>query len=212
MLHEGLLLGLSTGTFCVISCAPVALPFFFSESITSWKQNARYVAMMLLGRLAAYVAVGFLIGSLGGYAVGYMDPGMQRNFLAISNTLIGALMIAAGLMHNWPTHKFCRKFKTVYKPEWGSLLYGLFTGLSLCPPFFLAASQVFGNGTGLHGMIYFFMFFLGTSVYFLPLLGVHLFKKHLKTVRLVARMTLILLGVYFFLVQGLFLNVVGAFK
>jgi hypothetical protein len=54
MIQEGLLLGLSTGSFCAISCAPVAIPFIFSEKIDGWRQNARLVGLMLLGRLAAY--------------------------------------------------------------------------------------------------------------------------------------------------------------
>jgi hypothetical protein len=68
MIQEGLLLGLSTGSFCAISCAPVAIPFIFSEKIDGWRQNARLVGLMLLGRLAA------------------------------SNILIGALMMADGLL------------------------------------------------------------------------------------------------------------------
>jgi sulfite exporter TauE/SafE len=212
MIQEGLLLGLSTGSFCAISCAPVAIPFIFSEKIDGWRQNAGLVGMMLLGRLAAYLGVGFLVGALGGYAVRYLDPEIQRRLLAVSNALIGGLMIAAGLMHNFPGLKFCRKFQKVYRPGWGSWLYGFFTGLNICPPFFMAASRVFGTGNGLAGMVYFGMFFLGTSVYFLPLLGVHLFKDRLPTVRMVARLALILLGAYFLLFQGIFYGSVGRFR
>jgi len=71
---------------------------------------------------------------------------------------------------------------------------------------------VFGKGNGVSGMIFFAMFFIGTSVYFLPLLGVHLFKGRLQTVHLVARLTLILLGVYYFLFQGIFYGSVGRFQ
>ena len=212
MIQEGLLLGLSTGSFCAISCAPAAIPFIFSEKIDGWKENAGLVGMMLLGRLVAYVGVGFLIGALGGYAVRYLDPEIQRRLLAVSNTLIGALMIASGLMYNFPSLKLCRKFRSIYRPGGGSFLYGLFTGLSICPPFFMAASRVFGKGDGLSGMLYFAMFFCGTSVYFLPLLGVHLFKERLPTVRMVARLALILLGAYFFLFQGIFYGSVGRFQ
>ncbi len=212
MLSEGLLLGFSTGTYCAVSCAPAAIPFIFSEKITGWKQNAGYVSLMLLGRLIAYIAVGFIVGAAGGYAVQYLDPGLQRKLLAIGNTSMGLLMIAAGLMYNFPSLKLCRGIKRVYRPQWASLAYGIFTGLNICPPFFLAASRVFGRGSGLEGVLYFLMFFVGTSVYFLPLLGVHLLDKHLDKVRMVARLTLILLGIYFFLAQGLFLNVEGAFQ
>ena len=212
MIQEGLLLGLSTGSFCAISCAPVAIPFIFSEKIDGWKQNAGLVGMMLVGRLVAYIGVGFLVGALGGYAVRYLDPEIQRRLLAVSNTLIGALMIASGLMHSFPGLKFCRKFQSVYRPGGGSFLYGLFTGLNICPPFFMAASRVFGKGDGWSGMLYFFMFFLGTSVFFLPLLGVHLFRDRLQTVRMVSRLALILLGAYFFLFQGIFYGSIGRFK
>ncbi len=212
MIQEGLLLGLSTGSFCAISCAPVAVPFIFSEEIDGWKQNAGLVGLMLLGRLVAYIGVGFLVGAMGGYALRYLDPEIQRRLLAVSNAFIGALMIAAGLMHNFPGLKFCRKFKSVYRPGWGSLFYGFFTGLNICPPFFMAASRVFGRGDGGSGMLYFAMFFLGTSVYFLPLLGVHLFKNRLQTVRLIARLVLILLGAYYLLFQGLFYGVSGRFQ
>ena len=212
MIQEGLLLGLSTGSFCAISCAPVAIPFIFSEKIDGWRQNAGLVGLMLLGRLAAYIGVGFLVGAMGGYAVRYLDPEIQRRLLMVSNILIGALMMAAGLMHNSPGLKFCRKFKSVYRPGLGSFLYGLFTGLNICPPFFMAASRVFGRGDGWTGMLYFAAFFLGTSVYFLPLLGVHLFKDRLQTVRLVARLSLILLGAYFLLFQGIFYGSVGRFN
>jgi sulfite exporter TauE/SafE len=212
MISEGLLLGLSTGSFCAISCAPVAIPFLFSEKIDGWRQNAGLVGWMLFGRLIAYIGVGFLVGALGGFAVRYLDPDLQRRLLAVSNTLIGALMVASGLMHNAPGLKFCRAFRSVYRPTWGSFLYGLFTGLNICPPFFLAASRVFGAGSGWTGMVYFAMFFLGTSVYFLPLLGVHLIRDRLETVRLVARLVLILIGGYFFLFQGIFYGSVGRFQ
>ncbi len=157
-------------------------------------------------------AVGFLVGAMGGYAVRYLDPEIQRRLLAVSNILIGALMMAAGLMHNVPGLKICRRFRSFYRPGLGSFLYGLFSGLNICPPFFMAASRVFGRADGWAGMLYFAAFFLGTSVYFLPLLGVHLFRDRLQTVRLVARLTLILLGAYFLLFQGIFYGSVGRFQ
>ncbi|MCP4158292.1 MAG: sulfite exporter TauE/SafE family protein [bacterium] len=206
MIAEGFLLGLSTGTYCMISCAPVAIPFIFSEEIKSGWQNAIYISLMLVGRLIAYISVGLLIGAVGGYAVNYLDPVLQRKLLSYSNTFIGLLMIATGVMYNFPSLKLCRRFKHIYKPEWGSFLYGLFTGFNVCPPIFYAAARVFGKGEAVGGMFYFLMFFLGTSIYFTPLFGVHLLKKHLATVRMIARMTLIILGIYFLLVQGLFLQ------
>ena len=43
---EGFLLGLSSGTFCIIHCAPVAIPFLFSEN-GEWKDNSRNVLLFI---------------------------------------------------------------------------------------------------------------------------------------------------------------------
>ena len=207
MFGEAVLLGLSTGTFCAVYCAPVAIPFLFSEKLKNGKQNAMLVILFMLGRLIGYIAVGITLGIIGSYAVSYIDPEVKRKFAAFAYTFIGLMLALTGLMYNFPGWKICRAVKKVYKPERGAFLYGLLTGVNFCPPFFAAASRVFGAEGAFGGALYFLLFYLGTSVYFLPLFGIHFLKKHMETIRMVSRITMILLGLYFFLFLG-FLTVI----
>jgi sulfite exporter TauE/SafE len=201
VIGEAFLLGLSSGTYCIMFCAPVAVPFFFSEDMDG-KKNLINALLFLAGRLAGYILFGALLGFIGAYAAGYLDPVLQRGFAALGNTIIGLIMLAAGIFYNFPNLKLCKVIGKIYKPERSALLYGLLTGLSLCPPFFAAASRTFGAGGSLEGALYFFFFFLGTTIFFLPLTGVHFISKRVDNLKMIARLVLILMGGYFVFFQG----------
>jgi sulfite exporter TauE/SafE len=204
MLKEALFLGLSTGTYCAMFCAPVVLPFIFSEDLSSGRRNARYIGLFLGGRLLGYLAVGALLGAAGAYIIGYVDPLFERRISSIAYILIGIIMLVTGLVHSFPGRKFCVSAARFSKPDTNALALGILTGLKICPPFFAAASRVFATGAGMsQGMLYFALFFAGTSVYFLPLFGAHYINRHLGFVRMISRLVMILLGVYFILVLGL---------
>ncbi|HEY1405847.1 MAG TPA: sulfite exporter TauE/SafE family protein [Spirochaetota bacterium] len=202
MLKEALLLGLSTGTYCARFCAPVVLPFIFSEE-TGRKKNVQYIGLFFAGRLIGYTVIGGILGGIGAYALGYLDPVLERKISGIAFVCIGIIMLAAGLKHNALPGKLCASVSKMYKPGGAALFLGLLTGLNLCPPFFAAASRVFMSNGGVYkGILYFAFFFIGTSVYFLPLFGVHLIKKNIQYVRMVSRLAMILLGIYFVFVLG----------
>jgi sulfite exporter TauE/SafE len=203
MLLEALLLGLSSGTYCIIGCAPIAVPVFFSEGFDR-RKNLTSGLLFLAGRLAGYLIIGAVIGALGSFTLGYLDPVLKRTLSHYAALLTGLLLIATGLLHNFPALKLCRKLKKVYRFQAWVLIYGLLTGLHMCPPFFAAAARVYGGGDMISGMLYFLVFFVGTSVYFLPLFGIHLIKKYARQLMLVARTVILLMGVYFFLFLGVF--------
>lgn len=204
MLKEALLLGLSTGTYCAMFCAPVLLPFLFSEEIDSRKKNIRYVILFLAGRLAGYVVIGGFLGGIGAYALGYIDPAVERKVSGTAFLCIGIIMLIAGIRFQNTGGRMCAAASRMFKPGVAALVLGLLTGLNLCPPFFAAASRVFMSEGGISGGVtYFIFFFIGTSVYFLPLFGIHLIKKNMNYVRMVSRFAMILLGVYFALVLGI---------
>ena len=187
-----------------MGCAPTALPFLFSQELKSGKQNAWLVTLFLIGRLLGYIAIGFLLALIGSYTLKYVDPALERRIMAVASIAMGAILLLAGLWMNFPTLKICSWFGKVYKPEWSSFALGLFTGLSICPPFFAAATRVFESGDVFYGIGYFFLFFLGTSVFILPLFGIFFIKKYMDKIRMVARLTMLLMGVYFVVFLGLF--------
>jgi sulfite exporter TauE/SafE len=214
---EAFLLGLSSGTYCAASCAPVALPFFFSRGREArpFLGNARLLGLFLVGRFLAYVAVGLALGFIGAYAARFVDPGFSLILGRIAYAASGALMIAAGLVEGFPRLRICAVMGRGWRPGIGAFAFGALTGASICPPFFAAASRVFacsvrGGGFGaalpgsLSGAAYFAFFFLGTSVWLLPLLGVPFLTGRKALLGFIARSTMTMLGAYFLLVVGLF--------
>jgi sulfite exporter TauE/SafE len=204
MLISSLLLGLSTGTYCAMFCAPVILPMVFSAN-GGMAANARLIGFFSLGRLLGYVIIGAALGALGAYGLGFVDPTLENRISTAAWAGIGALLLIQGLSLNFPHAKACRVLSRVYLKDKGinAAAMGLLTGLNLCPPFIAASGEAISSRSPLWGAMGFLFFFLGTSVYFLPLLGVPLLGKKLEIPRLVARVVLVLLGLYFFLCRGI---------
>ena len=61
---------------------------------------------------------------------------------------------------------------------------GFLTGLNLCPPFLLAVTDAASTGSLVQSLGFFFAFFLGTSVYFLPVpfIGHFSYAESLRTI------------------------------
>jgi sulfite exporter TauE/SafE len=203
---DALALGLASGVSCVAGCAPLALPFVLCEEQPGLSKVAARLALMLLGRLIGYLAVGLALGALGMLAASSLDPALARTVGRISNGAAGLFLLATGLAGSFPGKRPCRVLQATAGRAASALLIGLATGLSLCPPFVAAASRVFGSYSSLQGALYFGLFFLGTSLYFAPLLGVSFIRGHQSEIRTVARISCILVGGYFVL----FLGVLGA--
>lgn len=200
---EGFLLGISTGSFCLLYCFPVALPFLLSEDLSQRGTNLRLVLLFLLGRLLAYILVGSLLGVLAAQFLGLAPQFLTSTLLPWVFVVLGASMLATGVAQSFPHAPICRAIEKAYPPSGGALWLGLLTGVNLCPPFLAAAARVLAHPGAVYGSIYFLFFYLGTAVYFLPLLGFSWLQKHLPSVRMVARLTLMIMGGYFLVILGL---------
>jgi len=202
MFAEALLLGLSTGTYCAVFCAPVLLPFLFSQT-GGLKKNTLYIVLFMLGRLVGYIAVGALLGLTGTLAMDKMPARSHAVIAGYVYTAIGLLMLLTGIFYFAKGPRFCQAAGRRLTPRLNAALLGILTGVNFCPPFFAAAARVFGSGRILTGALYFFFFYLGTSVFLLPLFGIPLVGKYLDEIRIVARISTVLFGVYFFVFAGL---------
>ena len=200
---EAFILGLSTGTVCITSCAPSAVPLLVSRD-WSFRRNAAGTGLYFAGRLVGYLVFGLVAGATGAFVQGYIGPRLEIQLSAIAYLLTGVLLLAEGLYCNAPKLRACRCMYRRY-PWTGSLFgFGLLSGLHFCPPFFAAAMRVFSNDLGaLGGAAFFLFFFLGTSLFFIPLLAVP-FVNRRRVVRMIAQMSLLLMGVYFTFMLGVF--------
>jgi len=209
---EGFLLGLSTGTSCIMSCYPLILPFLFSN-IEELKKNNIKVLLFILGRFVSYILVGGIIGIMGFYALRYIPPEFQINLKRISWVLAGFLLFLNGIFFQFPELKLCTNLKLLKEQKISSFILGILAGMNLCPPFLVASARVFALPSNtplnavIYGIAYFILFFLGTSIFILPLLGFSFFNKlkeeSLSILQYIARFTLIILGIYFLVFEGL---------
>ena len=195
---RGLLLGLASGTACLASCAPALTPFILAQG-QSLGHNFRLLAQFLLGRLAGYLVFAILAWSaglaLGAGRIGHLVP------IGTVYILLGGLLALYGCL---PARETCAAglatrlqarltgSHSVVMP----VLLGFLTGVNLCPPFLLALTEAARAGS-LAGSLWFFAtFFLGTSLFFIPFPLAGLLNRH-GAVRLVARLTSGVLGVYY---------------
>ncbi len=161
----GLLLGLANGPACLVACVPVLVPVILTTAPSpavrrfAWPLLGRF----LCGRLSAYTLVGMLAG-LSGHSLQAVS-----GLLAPWMSLLLALLLMAhglGLLRRFSCRFGCPAMGGLASP----LLLGALTGFSLCPPFLLALTWVWGQGIGpLPAALFFLAFFLGTSLYLLPL-------------------------------------------
>jgi sulfite exporter TauE/SafE len=199
LLGEGLAIGLAGGTGCLATCGPVLLPYLLAEQGRSRWSSMLALAQLLLGRLVGYLAFGLVAWIAGLTLLGH--PRWRAWLVGTAYLGVAILMIAYGFS---PATRGCAGTPGAgilgqVRARWPALLpaaLGLFTGLNLCPPFVVAITRAADAG-GLAGSLAFFSaFFVGTSVYLvpLPLLG---WLRRPEAVRTTARLAAGVVGVYF---------------
>lgn len=189
MILQPLLAGLSVGAFCLTYCFPFMGVVFGAEE-RSPKQNFLVLLEFLSGRLAGYLCFGLLAGYLGEK----FDPQWLRratdiSFIVLSLALLFYLFGLVREKNLCSTPKFLRGRSPA--------LMGFFMGINLCPPFLISITYVFSQHSPLYGAVYFALFFVSSSIYFLPLVFVGLASRA-NEFRVMARVS----G---FLVSGIFL-------
>ena len=182
------LLGLSVGIYCFSYCIPFAGPLVISEQREK-KENVFLVFQFLLGRLLGYILFGAFFGYLG-QRINVLEVNIIINLGLIFLALL-LIINALGLI-KWKHSSVCSRHKKRIP-----LLMGFLMGINVCPPFLMSVAYVFTFHNWALGVIYFLMFFLATSVYFLPLLFLGYLSK-LKRFQLVGRASSLIVGFLFF--------------
>lgn len=184
---SGYLAGLSVGVYCLGLCLPVFLPILLSQKRTA-KKNIFLVLEFSLGRLLGYLVFGLIFGWFGQLVI----SNLVHEVVGLANLWLGVLMIiySLGLIDE----KFC-SLTFLSKIKWPIAL-GFLTGVNICPPFLGSLAYVFNLKSLIFSLLYFLMFFLGTSTYIIPFtfLGAFSGKNWLQTV---ARWSGVLVGIYF---------------
>jgi sulfite exporter TauE/SafE len=195
---QGLLLGLASGIVCVAYCAPVLVPFFLGEGLQI-RGSILGLAKFLFGRAAGYLSFGFLAWFF--HEVVLSRTNLHHISVGAVYILLSFLLLFFGLEVR---HQHCagRLFHGLAGrlPTWSEWIFpivlGFLTGLNLCPPFLLAFAAATDIGSLSHSLFFFLMFFLGTSLFFLPLPLLSFFNR-LQIFKAVGRMAAIVVAAYY---------------
>ena len=194
MILKAIVLGFSSGIFCLGYCYPVLGPIMLSREERAFKKTALSLGLFLLGRLIAYIFFGALVGFLGRYMKGF--PLFKRIIIPALYLVLGCLMILYGMIQNFPRWRLCDIGTRYFQKQNFLFVAGFLAGINLCPPFLLALSYTLGLGQIGKAVLFFIFFFLATSVYVLPFLFSALISRF-NSVRAAARFTAIIAGAWF---------------
>ena len=199
---QGFLLGLANGATCLAYCAPVLIPLMLGEGQKT-RHNWGMLAKFLAGRLAGYLVFGLLAWLLSEMILG--ATAYRSLILGAAYVVLAVFLGIYGFSKARPVRrapvacagslKGVRKFLR----HWPALLplgLGFLTGLNLCPPFLLAFTSAVGTGSLVGCLIFFMAFFVGTSLYFLPMVFVGLMSR-IDALRTVGKLAAVLMALYY---------------
>ncbi len=189
---EAFLLGISSGPACLASCGPVLLPALAAER-GSARRTGLVLAEFLAGRLAGYLAFAVLAWAVGlslaaapstrVWVFGFANLGLA--------VLLGVYAFSLPKAPSAPCGGLCGRYRGV-----APAAIGLVAGFNLCPPFLAAGVRAVEGSTLPGALLFFLLFFVGTSLWFVPSLSVGLLRRF-EPVAVVARFVLFLLAAYY---------------
>ena len=205
MILEAISLGISTGTYCTMNCAPVLIPFLSGTENVSYKINSGLIGAFLGGRLVMYFILGAVFAGMGFLVNEFMDPVLARRLSLYAYFFCGVALLINSLGARFPWGCSCKvkRFRRLGNDWVTAVLSGLAVGLHVCPPLWTAMLRSVFGGNGLPGFFYFIFFYLGTLPFFLPLFGIPFIAKRVHVIKRIARVTQFCIGLYFMIYLGL---------
>lgn len=211
---QGFILGLASGATCLAYCTPVLVPLLLGGG-RKIQQNGLLIAQFLGGRLIGYLSFAVLAWLAGRLLAG---ASAWKEILAGAATItLAGLMAYTVLSKHHLVHVdlSCavsnKGFRQALRPlgVFIPLALGFLTGLNLCPPFLLAFANASVMSTLPQSLLFFALFFLGTSLYFIPLPFLGALRRH-QALQNIGKMASILISLYY-LVSGI-LSIYGGIQ
>jgi len=198
---EAVLLGLSTGLACTVSCGAVLVPWLVVQRRT-FGGTASLLAQILLGRLT-----GYLLYALAAWAAGRViapaDLPARALLFGLSHLLLAAALVwyaISARSHEQTCRPPVRRSAVTTLRARVAVLgpagVGFLTGVNLCPPFIAATVRAAESPSLLSSLAFFTAFFAGTSVWFLPFLATGTVRR-IPAAATVARVTMAIVAVYY---------------
>lgn len=180
--------------------APLYLSPFFLGEAKSTRSNILSITRFLTGKLVGYLFWG-IVAYLFGRSLETL-PLYNTLLFGIIFLLLSICMAYSGLSNAQGrcTLKIIqRNFKgpIILKNGMMTVLLGLLTGINFCPPFLLAFSSTASNNDLAHSLFYFFSFYVGTLLYFIPVIFLGALSKEVQ-IQTIGKMMSSIMAMYFF--------------
>ena len=193
---KGFLLGLSSGGTCLAYCAPLLVPLVLGAG-RPVRGSGWLLAQFLIGRLGGYLLFGVFAWWTGQRIL--EDPLWRSLLFGSAYVLLAVLLLYFGLAK--PPVACTLGVVGVRKglarrPFLLPLGMGFFTGLNLCPPFLLAFAGAAYSGSLAGSLLFFAAFFLGTTLYMIPLPFLGAFHRH-SAVTWIGKTAAVLMAFYY---------------
>jgi len=204
---QGFLLGLANGSSCLAFCAPALIPFFMHEG-QGVRQNLVTLFKFLGGRMGGYLLIGLLAWGAGSLLSG--AAGYERLLIGIAYVGLAALLLVAVLRKKAPAGDCAFEGARATLSRWPALLpvgMGFLAGLKICPPLLLAFTGAASAGSLAGSLVFFLAFFLGTSVYFIPIPFLGVFRRA-SALQIVGQFAAVIVALYY-LFAGAILLIAG---
>jgi len=207
---RGFLLGLANGTICLAYCVPVIVPYLLGEGQTV-KRNYLELGQFLIGRLLGYIIFAVLAWVFGLMILKQNSAGTREVFFGTAYILLAGLLFFYCFKKpkNLCAAEYCKGLLSGHNRLFLPFGLGLLTGLNLCPPFLLAFTSAVAGGSLWSSLFFFLAFFLGTSLFFVPIPLVGFLKRN-QMLRSIGKMATGIIGIYYFYMGVLI--VIGGIK
>jgi sulfite exporter TauE/SafE len=200
---DSLILGLSSGSACLVTCGMVMFPYLMAGS-AGVKKIAIDLSLFLFTRFLVYL----LLATVSWYfGQAIFSNQVVRNFVPGILYIVFAIMLVWYSISNSRTKDCPAKIvTTVENKRLVPVVLGIVNSLGFCPALFLIITKGATQVSLAQSYLAFLAFFLGSSIWFLPLpLAGKIRKKEvLKTIGILATG---LAGIIF-LIKGI-TNIIG---
>jgi hypothetical protein len=163
---DSFILGLSSGTACLVTCGMIMFPYLMAGS-SGAKKIFFDLTVFLLTRLLVYFILATLAWFFGQAVFGLV---VIRNFLP------GILYIVFAVMLIWYSIEKNRKkecpaalLSAIENRKVVPVLLGIVNSIGFCPALLIIITKGATQGTLIQSYLAFLAFFVGSSLWFLPL-------------------------------------------
>ncbi len=163
---ESFILGLSSGSACLVTCGMVMFPYLMAGS-AAVKRIAIDLSLFLFTRLVIY----FILASLAWYfgkAI-FSNPVVRNIVPGILYTVFAVMLVWYSISKNRNPDCPAKIVKTINNHKLVPIFLGVVNSLGFCPALFIILTKSATQGTIVQSYLAFLAFFIGSSIWFLPL-------------------------------------------